>query len=158
MSLYKIADAMVQLVEMESDEAVLNTLEGLEMEFGQKAENIIFIEKNSESQIQAIDQEIDRLKKRKEAVKNKVERLNRYLVENMEKLDIKKIDRDLFTITRIDGKESVEINDEKKIPDDYVKVDVVVKPKKAEILKAHKDGEEIPGITVKRGDSYLKIS
>ena len=70
---------------------------------------------------------------------------------------INKIKHPLFSITL--GKPSVtaEIVDVDFLPDNFVNTDVVMKPDKKAILKALKDGEDIPGAVLSTGKSRLLI-
>ena len=64
-----------------------------------KADNIVMLRRNIESDIDAIDKEVERLNELKRAKKNSVSQISDYLRRNMEAAAIKSIKRPLFTIT-----------------------------------------------------------
>jgi len=160
-SLYELTGQMAQLNDMlESDgmeESVKNTLESIEGEFNIKAENIIKLISNKGSDIYVIDDEIKRLKKRKSVIENFQENLRSYLIENMQLSNIKKISCPLFTVTLVDGAYKVEIEDESKLPDDYVTVEVIEKPDKKKILKDLKEGIDVLGAKKVRSNKTIRI-
>jgi hypothetical protein len=155
--LYELSTDMIALSEMEDDEAVVNTLEGIEMEFNKKAENIILLERNIKSDIDVIDIEILRLQKRKQVMKNRTERLKEYLRENMERTGISKIDCPLFTIICAKGRDIATVENEDLLPDDCVSIKTEIKPDKSVILEKLKAGENVPGAVITKTKSSIKI-
>lgn len=105
MTLYEISANMLMVSALmdqaETDEDIqvaLDTMEALEGDLIFKAEDIIKVCKNIEADIQAIDEETKRLQDMKTSRKNKVDRLKKYLKENMESVGLQKIDTPLFKI------------------------------------------------------------
>lgn len=80
-------------------ETIFDTLEGLEMEFNDKVENICFVVKNILAEADAISAELERLNKRKKARINRVDSLKRYLKVCMDAAETKKAGGKLFTAT-----------------------------------------------------------
>lgn len=93
-------------------EAWFDTLEGIEDEFERKAENIGAYIKQLEAEQDALSAEKKRLEARISAKKNQSERLCTYLLTQMRKINLKKIDMPKAKITASDGRESVCISDE----------------------------------------------
>lgn len=93
-------------------EAWFDTLEGIEDEFERKAENIGAYIKQLEAEQDALSAEKKRLEARISAKKNQSERLCTYLLAQMRKINLKKIDMPKAKITASDGRESVCISDE----------------------------------------------
>lgn len=159
--LYEISKDFLELQEAASnaeevDESMMlalrDTMEGIQLSFEEKAQNIVNVMKNVTSNVAAIDEEIKRLQGMKTTVKNKEEWFKNYLRENMEKTGINKIECPYFTITLAKASQQVEITDEKLLPDDLIDIETKIKPKRQEIKKALQDGE-VPGaelITAKR--------
>lgn len=136
-------------------ESLTDTLEGLEGMFNEKAVRIVHVISNQDSDVAAIDAEIKRLQERKRVMTNARDRLKEYLRFNMESTGITKITSDLFTITLNKPRESVVIDDDSKIPEDYQRVSVA--PDKTLIKKAIKDGYEVPGAHIGLGSSSVTI-
>jgi hypothetical protein len=143
---------------MADDEAVRNALDGLEMEVSEKASNIMRLGQNISSDISAIDNEIARLTKRKEALSNRERSLKEYLIHNMERTKTKRIECPLFSISHVDGKDVVEIESVKDLPGEYVTIKVEEKPDKRKLLNDLKAGKEIPSAKLVKSKSSLRIS
>jgi hypothetical protein len=75
----------------------------------------------------------------------------------MEACEIKKITCPLFSITLVDGRDSVAISDESLIPDEFVNVKTVISPDKNAIAKALKEGIEVSGASLQKGKSSIRI-
>lgn len=101
-SLYELTDTydtvMNMLYDEEIDEqAILDTLEGIEMQFEDKADNYAKIIKNINSDIVAIKEESDRLQARRTALENKSRWLKDTLEANMKQLGKTKFKTALFS-------------------------------------------------------------
>jgi len=138
-------------------EAVANSLGDITESFNAKAEAIVSVVHNMNSDVESLDREIARLQARKNAITNRQESLKEYLRGNMERTEIKKISCPLFTISCVAGREVAVINDESVIPDQYMAVKTEIKPNKASIAKALKEGNEVPGASLDRAKSSIRI-
>ena len=161
-ALYEISGRMRELVSLEVEdesfaEAVLDTLEGIEGEFNDKAVSVSHAILNLDSDIEAIDREIKRLQDRKRVLSNRKEHIREYLRTNMESTGISKISCPLFTITLVKGRESVVVDDQDKLPDELVKVETSIKPDKPAISKQLKSGKEVPGARLERSKPSIRI-
>ena len=159
-SLYKLTEQQRELKEAAGNsdlpaEAFKDTFEALEGQFNDKAVSVIHVVQNMDSDVDALDAEINRLTERKKIIKNKKDSIREYLRTNMEANEITKIECPLFTITLAKGRDICVINDQDKLPDDYIKVSVVQKP--AAILKALKAGDDIPGAHIENSKTSLRI-
>ncbi len=92
--------------------AWFDTLDGIESEFEQKAENIGAYIKQLKAEQDALAAEKKKLEARLAVKKNEADRLCAYLLEQMRKINLKKVDMPKAKITANDGKESVCISDE----------------------------------------------
>lgn len=161
--LYEISEQYSELKALaDSDdenmqEAVATTLECIEGDFNEKAQALVTVVHNMGSDVEALDAEIKRLQARKHAIKNRQDSMREYLRDNMERTGIKKISCPLFTINCVAGREIAVINDDTVIPDEYMAVKTEIKPDKAAITKALKDGVEIPGVSLDRTKSSIRI-
>lgn len=138
-------------------DAIRDTLEAMQGSIQEKALSLANWALDMDGDIGKIDAEIERLKSRKTAIANRRESLNEYLRANMLATGIKKIQCPLFTITIVDGRESVAISDESQIPDEFMRVKTDISPDKSAIAKAIKDGIDIPGASLQRGQPSIRI-
>lgn len=153
-SLYELSSQYQQLQEVDCD-LIGDTLDAIEGEISQKAENIGFVIKNLDSQLNIISDEIKRLGEMKKLVGSKRDKLKEYLLEAMESCDINKFDFSLFNITRIKPRDVLSIDDESLIPDDYIKN--TISYDKVALLNAAKS-VGVSGCSVVKGNAGLKIS
>lgn len=162
--LYEITDQARQLAEIaaESDEdmaqAIADTWEAIEGEFEDKAISLIHVTHAIKGDTDQIAAEIKRLQARKKAFENKVDSLKSYLRTNMEASGITKIECPLFSITLVKPQKIVIIDNEEKIPPDFLRITTAMAPMKKEILDAlKKDPDSVPGCTIGESKSRLLI-
>lgn len=137
--------------------ALRDTMEGIGGEFQEKGKALAMVTLNMDGDLDAIQAQIDRLTDRKRVLTNRKESLKEYLRTNMEATGITKIVHPLFTITLGKGKPIVVIDEESKIPDEFMNTKVVSSPAKTEIAKAIKEGVEVPGAHSEIGKSSISI-
>lgn len=162
--LYEITEQVKELQQLAdvSDEdmaqAIADTFEGLEGEFEDKAIKLIHVTKFIQTDTDAIDAEIKRLQARKKAYTNKIESLKSYLRTNMAATGITKIECPLFSITLGQPTKIAVIDNEKRIPADYLKMETIMSPMKKEILAALKeDPDSVPGCSLGESQPRLLI-
>jgi hypothetical protein len=154
--LQKIADS-VEEEDADMLAAITNSLGDITESFNEKAEALMHVVRNMEAETGPIEKEIARLQDRKKAINNRQDSLRDYLRDNMERTGVKKISCPLFTITCGAGREVSIINNEALIPDDYMAVTTSIKPDKSALTKALKSGAEIPGASLERTKSSIRI-
>lgn len=137
--------------------AVRDTMGAIEAEFNEKALAVSHVILNFDSDAAAIDAEIERLQERKRLIASRQKQIKEYLRENMEAAGITKISCPLFTITLAKGREVAVIDDESQIPDELIRVKTEITPDKTAILKLLKEGGEVPGAHIERGQSSIRI-
>lgn len=137
--------------------AIQDTMGAIQAEFEDKGKAIAMLTLNIDGDLEAIQSQIDRLTERKRVINNRKESLKEYLRTNMEAAGITKISHPLFTITLGKGKPIVVIDNERDIPDDFMRTKVTSTPDKAEIAKAIKEGVEVPGAHSEIGKSSITI-
>tara|TARA_R110000851_G_scaffold326628_1_gene495492 strand:- start:54 stop:533 length:480 start_codon:yes stop_codon:yes gene_type:complete len=145
---------------LESDlqgEQLTECLDSIEDSFDDKANNIVKLVSSLSVDVDGIDKELKRLQAMKKTITNNQDRLKEYLRYNMEVTGISKIKHSLFSITLGKPTVTAEIVDIDFLPDSFVSTDVVIKADKKAILKALKDGEDIPGAVLSTGKSRLLI-
>ena len=161
--LYQISQEYRELAKLAEDAdedmavAVRDTIGAIAGEFEEKAKAVATIALNVNTDVEAIDAEIERLKERKRIIQNRVQGLKDYLRENMEATGITKISCPVFTITLSKGRESVVVDDESAIPDDLMRVTTKIDPDKTAIAAKIKAGEEVPGAHLERGKGSILI-
>ena len=126
-------------------EALQHAMDEIQGDFNDKADNIVMLRRNIESDVTAIDAEIERLAELKRIKSNSVAQISDYLRRNMEAANIKSIKRPLFTITLALGKEKVIVDKEDDLPEDLIVPKTTFAPDKTAIatkLKEIRDHNE----------------
>lgn len=157
--LYKISDAFNDVRDLEGMDAdtIADTLEGIELEFYDKAENIIGLIKNMKATSEALKSEADSLTKRENALNNKIKRLSDYLLQNMQKTDIKKVERGPHIASTRAGRNIVIIDSVDSLADSHVQVKSEVVPDKTAIMASYKAGDKIEGAHIEQSQMTLTI-
>lgn len=117
----------------DSKEIIATTLESVEFDIEEKTEGILKIVKNYEGDIDAIDNEIKRLRSLKENKQNNIENLKKYLLENLVSIGKTKVETPLFKVFVKKSPPSVQITSEQNVPTNYMKITYTVD--KAELKK-----------------------
>lgn len=130
-------------------------LEKLKTTIHEKSHNIARLLRTWEMEADVIKMEEDRLKERRLSIERRHERVKEYLKQEMEKLGEMRIHFPDFTLRIQRNPPSVSITDEAQVPAKYKTVEVKID--KASMLRALKDGEEIPGAAIAGGGTHLRI-
>lgn len=156
--LYEIANEYAKLSNSDMDaEMIADTLEGIQGEFEDKAENVLAIIKNEQALEASLKAEAKNLTERAKASDNRVKNLKAYLATAMETMELKKVNAGVHALTVRKGSQSVEIEDLEKLPVDYVEYQTVIKADKNLIKEKLKLGESIEGATLVTGKPSLLI-
>ncbi|MBP0948901.1 siphovirus Gp157 family protein [Pseudomonas sp. 20GA0080] len=146
--LYALTGKLAELQEMvDTDdeglkEALQHAMDEVSGDFSVKADSIVMLRRNIESDVTAIDTEIDRLSELKRIKSNSVSQITDYLRRNMQAANITSIKRPLFTITLAMGKEKVIVDNEDAVPDELTSVKSSVTPDKTAIAAKLKEIRE----------------
>jgi len=153
-ALYTITSQYLALAEKLADgdfdaQTVADTIEasGITDELAVKAAGIEYIARGAEAHNLAIDAEISRLQALK-AQRNRVAAgLRAYLLDNMQRAGIERIDCPLFTLSIKRNPPAVDVFDALSIPSEYMRQAPPPPPAidKAAIKKAIAAGQEVPG-------------
>lgn len=143
-------------------EAWFDTLSGLEEEFNFKAENLAQYIKCLKAEAEDIDEEMKKLRARRDSRNKRIERLKNYLMENMEAVGITKIDMPKAKITIRKSTPSIKFDNEisfitmlqNKGRDDLLKYSMP-EIKKSEIKKLIRSGEKFDGARLESGRSVI---
>jgi len=163
MKLYEIAvqyQSFLELVqdtenELSMDDAVVtDTLEAIEGEFEVKAVNTAAVLKTLQSEADAIAMAMQAMTARKKALESRADSLKSYLLHNMQAMGVQKIKHPYFNISVNKSPESVFIENESLVGDEFKKVVVTID--KTLIKEALKAGKAVPGCALARGE-HLRI-
>lgn len=165
MNIYEINDRLEMLVSehfdtedgviFESDEELAKKIDEVQLDLDTKIENIGCFVKNLEAENEALDKEIDNLKKRKKTNDNKIDGLRRYLDGYLAATiidDNKRAKWKFKTAKVILGyrrSSKVEVPDIEKLDKKYVKIKTELSADKTTIKEAIKNGEEVKGAYIK---------
>ena len=157
MTLYEINAAIRDAIESlfsavneetgEVDEEKLNALEQLKEDRAEKLDNIGAYIKNLIAEVEALKQESATLKERADVKAKKIERLKKYVADNMLSQEETKFEskRVVFSFRK---SEQVEISDDAALPKKYLVKKVEYKPDKAAIKEALKGGSKVNGAKI----------
>lgn len=163
LTLYNITNDFVDLMDKTQEgtitEEEYNKLgEELALELQKKSGNIVGYIQDRNALIDAIDLQIKRLQDYKKSEQNKVDKFKEYVKQNMERLNILKIETDTGTLSIAKSPISVEIVDEEKIPDKYKDVVFTTKVNKKKIADNFKStGELIEGVEIHADNTNLRV-
>lgn len=159
MKLYELTGQYRQLQTIDDmdPETIVDTLEAIEGEIEVKAQAIVAVRAGMESDIAAIDAEINRLQTRRKHIENRDRSVRDYLKHNMEASGIKNIKCPLFSITLAKGRQIAVIDNEEELPDEYISVKTSFVPDKKKILDDLKSGLSIPGARLDESESSVRI-
>ena len=162
MNLYEITEkyrqAFADLDQSGLDEQTISdTLEGIEGEFEEKGKSIAAYFQNLEAESDAIRKAIASMAERKHAIDKKVDRLKDYLLMNMIRSGIKKIECPEFSVSVAKNPASVELFDESRIPDQYKVSMTVTTIDKNAIKNSLKCGDIIAGARLVNDKKRLNV-
>jgi len=156
MTLYEITDTYKNFLEMVEtgeipEEAIADTLEGLQGDFNDKADNIACMFKNLSADVTAMKVERDALNDRIKSKQSKADSLKHYLSESMKALELFKIETARNAISFRKSTSCFIANEEdfKQKHSELCNKEIVVSIPKADIAKLLKDGQEISGAELK---------
>ena len=153
MNLYELSLAFQDVQNMELDPEVMkDTLDSINDAIENKAENIAKLIRNLESDVSAFKEEEDRLKTKRQATENKVKWLKTYLEDNMKLTGKIKFKSGMFNFAIQKNPASVNIADERIIPEDFL-IQQLPKIDKTALKELLKNGVEIPGAELKQTES-----
>lgn len=156
LSLYAIADEYMQAVSTLSDldlpdDVIADTLESLQYPLEQKATNVAMFARNLEATAEAIREAEGEMAKRRKALESRAASIRSYLLQNMVRAGVTKIECPLFKLAVRDNPPSVVIDGD--VPAEFMRQPDPPPPvadKKA-IGEALKAGREVPGAHLQRG-------
>jgi hypothetical protein len=159
MQLYKITNEMLELQNSGmSPEDIADTIDCMELEFGDKIEQTLSLIKNMEAEAIAFKVEAKRLSDIASIKLKSVDKVKEYIKGEMARLGKEKFSTGVHSLTVRKPVKKLNIVNDKKIPPKWFDVKVTQAPKKKEILAALKDGQDIEGVEIVMGESSLIIN
>lgn len=162
-SLQKITDrytkALTELNDIDGipQEVIDDTMAAVSGEFEEKAIAVSNYINSINGDVESIDNEIKRLQDRKTVFQNRAKKFRNYLLVNMLKSGISKIECPYFTISTVNGREFVVVDDVDLLPDELVSTKLTIMPDKKAIKDKIKAGEDISGARIERREDILRI-
>lgn len=138
----------IEQAEGEITPEIADRLDAVSSNIEVKTQNYAFIIKSYDSNVDAIDAEIERLQTLKQRNKRNIENLKARLKGAMEDMGVEKISTPLITAS-LRKSESVEVDDETLVPMEYKNKKVEYKVDKTRIKEAIKSGTSVFGASIK---------
>lgn len=154
MKLYEIADIYTNLEEIEEDVDISSALANVEGALEDKLESIAKVIKNLDAMADAYEDEERRLKAKKQAAKNRIDGLKKYVKNNLEVIGKDKVEAGIFKWSLQNSPPKLVITDESLIPDEFFVIER--KPIKSEIKKAIEMDQIIDGAEIVR-EKHLRL-
>lgn len=165
-SLYKITDEMIELANFledpdsydengELDPVLQERFMVLSKDFNEKAISCSYIKQMFDDKLNAIDKEIERLTALKKTKKRAKENLDNYIISNMQRLHLDKIEGETRTLQLTKSVET-KITDFAALPTKYQHSKIEVVPDKKKIKEDIQNGIDVPGAMLVE-NNHLKI-
>lgn len=163
MTIYEITSDYLQLMQMMEDpeldpQTLADTMEGIEGELEDKADNYARVMKNMEADLNGIKAEIDRLSTRKKTIENNIKRMKEALQFSMETTGKTKFKTELFSFGIRKNAPAV-IMDEpyiENVPERFLKYSDPTINRTA-IKEAIQNGEDLEGLAHLESSNSLTI-
>lgn len=163
MKLYEIHEEIERIldlaVDMETgeikDDSFALALDKLEIELERKALDCAVVVRGMKAEVEVIQGEETRLRKRKEALRHDQERLKEYIARNLKPGDKYK---DARATVYWSNSEGVKVSEDwqMELPEKYIRTETTRSPELQNIKAAIKRGEKVPGAELEKR-SYLAI-
>ena len=151
-TLYTLAEeyraAAEALVDLDMPpEVVSDTLEGLSGQLQHKAANVAMVVRNLEATAEAIEAAEKTMRERRNAINARATWLRAYLLDNMQRTGIQRIDSPWFAMVVRDNPAAVVVDDAAVIPAEFMRQPAPppAEPDRRAIADAIKAGREVPG-------------
>lgn len=153
-SIYQLTNEAMELASLLSEGEITPEIENQlvinQEELQKKAIDYGYVMKSFNVDIDAIDAEIERLKALKTIRTNAIERMKSALQNALEVYGIEKVETPTMKISIRSNPPSVDVVNEYQIPEMFKKEKTTVSIDKSSILKALKEGQEVPGAVIKQ--------
>lgn len=156
-------ERLLDFLEANPEADITDTLDAIDGDVKDKLRAIHHVLEDIDLDVMKLDAAIKRRQDRKRVLQNRQERLREYVLRCMDRLGIAKVE-DAFGSLRVQNNPpSVDILDANRIPSNFIRANLSLplndvpeellhhakrEPDKAAILKAFKDGWDVPGAQV----------
>ena len=158
-SLYEISDTYKQvqfMLEKDLDnEELKQALDSIEGDFEEKADNIAKVIRHLTATENALKEEEKRLAERRRTISNNIKSTKEYLKYNMEVLDKKNFDTDLFKFYIKNNRQTVKYEEGAILPEEYYITEEVKTINKELVESDLKEGVWIEGAKLDRTQSLV---
>lgn len=138
----------------ELNDSLWDALYKVEDQFENKIENYAYIIKMLKNEADYLENEIKRLKERKDLREKKIDWLKDNLKQVLLGLNIPKVETTTISVRLQNNPPAIKVDDEAQIPSQFKELVMTTSVKKKEILKHIKDsGEVVPGVRLTQGKS-----
>ncbi len=137
--------------DLDEDQAI-QLLESMQGAIQEKAKNVAMVIRNMETTAEAIAAAEKEMASRRKSIERKIDWMKAYLLENMERTGISKIESPYFVIALRDNPESLIVEQDAEIPPEYFKPQDPVLDK-VTLKKDMQLGVIVPGCRLERKKS-----
>jgi hypothetical protein len=141
----------IQNSDLDEDQAI-QLLESMQGAIQEKAKNVAMVIRNMETTAEAIAAAEKEMAARRKSIDRKIDWMKAYLLENMERTGISKIESPYFVIALRDNPESLIVEQDAEIPPEYFKPQDPVLDK-VTLKKDMQLGVIVPGCRLERKKS-----
>lgn len=151
LTLYEITNELDACIDYETGEVNVEALDALQGQFAQKVSSCGLVIKNLSATADAINDEMESLKARRDTLNNAKDRLKQYVLDNMVRARLPKVETSRCVLSVRKSPAKVVIDDEQKVPPVFKTEVITVKIDKVSMSKWLKDDRPIPGAHLEQG-------
>lgn len=146
MNLFEINEQYRAVEEMDLDQKTLqDTLDAIADAREEKLDNIAFLIEKSKMQADFLKNKIKELQEAKKALENKQKSLNKYMTDALDEAGIKELQTANHILKTRNYRKSTVLDSLDDLPDEYKKIETVVKADSMALYRALMNGENIKG-------------
>lgn len=150
MNVFDINNAIEELEQKDLDpEVLVDTIESLKLTRDQKLDGAAGLSDKYDSEIQWANDRIKELREFIKVSKNKKDRLNQYITDAIDDARLKEIRTEHHILKPRNYRDSVIVEEIRKLPIDYVVEEKTIKADKKKLYEDLKAGKEITGAHLK---------
>lgn len=156
MNVFEINNAIAEIENKDLDpEVLVDTIKSLELTRDQKLDGAAGLSDKYDSEIQWATDRIKELREFIKVSKNKKDRLNKYITDAIDDASLKEIRTEHHILKPRNYRDSVIVEEIRKLPIDYVVEEKTIKADKKKLYDDLKAGKEITGAHLKANRKTL---
>lgn len=150
MNVFEINNAIEELEQKDLDpEVLVDTIESLKLTRDQKLDGAAGLSDKYDSQIKWAKERMTELREFLKVLTNKKNRLNQFITDAMDDAGLKELQTEHHILKPRNYRDSVIVEEVKKLPIDYVVEEKTIKADKKKLYEDLKAGKEITGAHLK---------